>query len=821
MFLQGRFLMAGGKRCSYTNQHCLDENQFQCSQSLGQSPICVPYNLTCDGLEHCPDGSDEDVRYCAVRSCKKGFFGCGNNRCVLESSVCNKVDDCGDFSDEEGCPCPDKTMFKCAKGPCISAQRKCDSKPDCEDASDEMDCPKVDCNLFSTNRQDSGKYYSKLVHCNTTTACILPEWICDGSNDCWDNSDEERCQDEDSRLKPQMCPPETTFQCDNGKCISLGWLCDREDDCHDGIISSDERNCTFSCRPDQFKCLSGDCIPSHWKCDGTPDCNDGSDESGSCNTHQCLNDLEFKCQNTGRCIPKAWLCDGVNDCGDDPPGLDEMQCQGQGHCLPDEFKCLNNKCISNHFYCDFDNDCGDNSDEPSTCDYNFCPRDYLRCKDSHGCAPYAKLCDNVLDCNDGSDENVTVCAELNHHKESALLKSKCQAKDQFGCTNGACVPLLALCNGQDECGDYSDEASCNVNECENPYTCAHICNDKPIGYECSCRPGFTIRSSDPSMCDDINECEEIHPCSQMCLNTPGGYKCLCHEGYLAVDDKSHSCKANSTEEFSILFTSRYYIKLSNGLGITQTLVKNQSNAVAIDYDWKTDCIFWSDVTSRGSSLLKMCNMTQPEPPKHIATLQNPDGLAVDWVGRNLYWCDKGSDTIEVSDLDGNYRKILLNQGLQEPRAIAVDPNYGLMFWSDWGEKPHIGRAAMDGSNVSIIIESDLGWPNALALDYVNGELYFGDAREDYIAVTDYQGKKIRMVLVRGLTPSARLQHIFALTVFEDYIYWSDWETSTIERCHKYSGKENKTLLSTIHRPMDLQVIVTTFFMVFSFPNTTI
>mgnify|MGYP001166999600 FL=1 len=321
------------------------------------------------------------------------------------------------------------------------------------------------------------------------------------------------------------------------------------------------------------------------------------------------------------------------------------------------------------------------------------------------------------------------------------------------------------------------------------------------------------------MCDDINECEEIHPCSQMCLNTPGGYKCLCHDGYLAVDDASHSCKANSTEEFMILFTSRYYIKLSNGLGITQTLVKNQSNAVAIDYDWKTDCIFWSDVTSRGSSLLKMCNMTtQPEPDpnvKHIATLQNPDGLAVDWVARNLYWCDKGSDTIEVSDLDGNYRKILLNQGLQEPRAIAVDPNYGLMFWSDWGEKPHIGRAAMDGSNVSIIIESDLGWPNALALDYVNGELYFGDAREDYIAVTDYQGKKIRMVLVRGLTPSARLQHIFALTVFEDYIYWSDWETSTIERCHKYSGKENKTLLSTIHRPMDLQVFVTTFFMVLS------
>ena len=56
---------------------------------------------------------------------------------------------------------------------------------------------------------------------------------------------------------------------------------------------------------------------------------------------------------------------------------------------------------------------------------------------------------------------------------------------------------------------------------------------------------------------------------------------------------------------------------------------------------------------------------------HSATLQNPDGLAVDWVGRNLYWCDKKTDTIEVSKLDGRFRKILLHEGLQEPRAIAL------------------------------------------------------------------------------------------------------------------------------------------------------
>ena len=47
---------------------------------------------------------------------------------------------------------------------------------------------------------------------------------------------------------------------------------------------------------------------------------------------------------------------------------------------------------------------------------------------------------------------------------------------------------------------------------------------------------------------------------------------------------------------------------------------------------------------------------------HNTTVKNPDGLAVDWVGRNLYWCDKKSDTIEVSQLDGKYRKVIVTKG---------------------------------------------------------------------------------------------------------------------------------------------------------------
>ena len=74
-------------------------------------------------------------------------------------------------------------------------------------------------------------------------------------------------------------------------------------------------------------------------------------------------------------------------------------------------------------------------------------------------------------------------------------------------------------------------------------------------------------------------------------------------------------------------------------------------------------------------LLKLATISESSdfwPVSHTG-LSSPEGVAVDWLSRNMYWTDSGYDRIEVANLDGNNRRVLLNTDMVNPRAIAADP----------------------------------------------------------------------------------------------------------------------------------------------------
>ena len=64
------------------------------------------------------------------------------------------------------------------------------------------------------------------------------------------------------------------------------------------------------------------------------------------------------------------------------------------------------------------------------------------------------------------------------------------------------------------------------------------------------------------------------------------------------------------------------------------------------------------------------------------------GMAVDWIGENLYWTDEGLRAIFVANLrKATKRATLVSNDLIHPRSIVVDSINGLMYWSNWPPGP--------------------------------------------------------------------------------------------------------------------------------------
>ncbi|XP_027048198.1 low-density lipoprotein receptor-related protein 8-like, partial [Pocillopora damicornis] len=668
--------------------------------------------------------------------CGSEQFTCTNEKCVPAHWRCDRDNDCGDHSDEDGCP-PQTCQaneFRCNNGRCIPQSWYCDQADDCKDNSDELNC--------AQNVSCSGQDFK----CNNGI-CIRSSWKCDRHDDCGDNSDEEAC---DGSGRAQGSCASGAFSCSNGQCLPWSYVCDGDDDCGDGSDEEPHHCDAKTCSANQFTCQNQQCIPLRWKCDGDSDCSDASDENG-CRREPVCSQNRFRCSD-GTCIRGHWKCDGENDCHD---GSDEIGCSSSVNCTGDQFLC----------------------------------------NDGSKCIPNTKKCDGVLNCEDGSDESTSFCAV------------NCTA-DQFKCgSTSKCVEKSKVCDRNSDCPDGEDEQqNCDINECmDHNGHCQQICNDLRIGFECSCHSGYVLAENKKN-CDDIDECKVYGMCSQDCQNTKGSYKCVCKPGYQLEPDKK-TCKAKDNTPY-LLYSTQFGIhkmaldRTSNAFSI---VVKNQKGIVAIDYDYYDNYVYWTDVRDE-----RICRAQIPTHGGDAADcevlIQNstntPDGIAIDWVGKKMYWTDGHFNRIEVAELDGSHRLTLFDSELDEPRAIVADPLLGYLYWTDWGHNPKIEKAAMDGdpNTRQVIVSEGLAWPNGLAIDYPLKRIYWADARLKKIESSRYDGSDRR--LIASIVP----HHPFGLGVFENQLYYTDWYKNGkgIKKLNKFSGSDQK-IKDTLWSHMDIKV----------------
>lgn len=65
-------------------------------------------------------------------------------------------------------------------------------------------------------------------------------------------------------------------------------------------------------------------------------------------------------------------------------------------------------------------------------------------------------------------------------------------------------------------------------------------------------------------------------------------------------------------------------------------------------------------------------------PSLVLGLGSPEGIAVDHLGRNIFWTDSLLDRIEVAKLDGTQRRVLFETDLVNPRGIVTDSVRGYL-----------------------------------------------------------------------------------------------------------------------------------------------
>ena len=125
-----------------------------------------------------------------------------------------------------------------------------------------------------------------------------------------------------------------------------------------------------------------------------------------------------------------------------------------------------------------------------------------------------------------------------------------------------------------------------------------------------------------------------------------------------------------------------------------------------------------------------------------------------------------------------------------------------MFWTDWGEEPKIERAEMDSSNRRVIIRKNIHWPNGLTIDYSAQKIYWTDAHLHYIDKANYDGTN-RESIFRS-SRQCLLGHPFALTLYENKIYWTDWKTRGIHSTNKNNGLRCPVIVPNTVSPMDIR-----------------
>ena len=261
-------------------------------------------------------------------------------------------------------------------------------------------------------------------------------------------------------------------------------------------------------------------------------------------------------------------------------------------------------------------------------------------------------------------------------------------------------------------------------------------------------------------------------------------------------------------------------------------VRNQgttSSPTTLQYYYSTDDTISIDdapmgtdtvgVLAAGETVEKSITLTAPDyvgtyyygacvdpAPNENATYNNCSAAATLTVSNTppfwIYW--RSSQGIQRAANDGTNRQLLVNTQTGTSGGIALDVEGGKMYWTLWvgPDRSKIQRANLDGSNVEDVV-TGLREPMAIALDTAGEKMYWTDTWHSKIRRANLDGSNVEDIVIDGLNSP----HGIALDVAAGKIYWTNYGKELIQRAN-LDGSNVEDLVSGLHIPMGIALDVT-------------